>query len=148
MRASAVENLKLQGDRRFWRINLEIHNGRLLEMALRFDNPKFIVSRLKEIESRDDWQFWEDAPLMNLFERHAQTARAPMDPVDRVRWAALVCIAAAKIEGFAYGNVVTEPDYLPEDSPEFTEYEQIYGPAFLNNIREMRNQLRSNQNRL
>ena len=129
----------------FSQISPDLSNGDLLIKTVDGEGASsFIVQRLENVESEDD-SFWNDNTLLKWFEDQADLGSftIPKDPVEKLRWQALVCIAASKKEGFSYGNVVFPPDYLPEESEEFWDYIKNYGQYVLENIVDLRKHLRS-----
>jgi hypothetical protein len=131
-------------DRYFPQISAGTTNGNLLIKTIEEkEASSFIVQRLEDIESSGDI-FWNDKVLFKWFEdkKDSSVFIIPKDPVEKIRWQALVCIAASITEGFSYGNVVIPPDCLPEESEEFWDYEKQYGTAVLENIIDLRKQLR------
>jgi len=133
-----------EADAHFSRIDPKVSNGQLLLQAV--NAPKvssFIVERLEDIE-RTGELFGNDKALASWFDRQIQSGAivAPEDPVDKHRWLALLCIAASKKEDFSYGNVVLAPDYLPEDSEAFQEYESVYGAGVMDDILAKRQSLK------
>ena len=128
----------------FTRISSDISNGELLLNTVKGDASMFIVKRLGEIEQTDK-NYWDDQELSKWFDDHVNSGDLifPKDPIDKLRWKALVCIVASRKEGFSYGNVIFPPDYIPEDSEDFMYYERYYRWAVLERIIKLRENLRS-----
>ena len=131
-------------DRYFPQISAGITNGDLLIKTIgEKEASSFIVKRLEDIESKDIF-FWNDDMLFKWFEDKVDSNvfTLPKDPVEKIRWQALVCMAASITEGFSYGNVLIPPDILPEESKEFWIWEKHYGTSVLEDIIDLRKQLR------
>lgn len=140
-----TEKLKDSADKYFVQISEDLSNAELLAKTLQLEGLSvFVVSRLEMVE-RDDTVFWEDEVLLSgvraMIEKGQLTM--PKDLVDEQRWLALLCIASSVKEGFSYGNVVIVPDYLPDDSEEFREYEALYGYDVMEGILARREVIRS-----
>ena len=136
--------LMSQADKYFPRIDPGTSNGQLLMRAINLQGASsLIVHRLEEIE-RTGELFNSDQELNTWLDTQIQSKviHAPMDPVDKYRWLALMCIAASIKEDFSYGNVIIVPDYLPENSAEFREYERMYGAEVIDDILSKRESLR------
>jgi hypothetical protein len=132
-------------DRYFPQISADITNGNLLIKTIEEKGASsFMIQRLEDIESKGNF-FWNDDILFKWFEDKVDSNvfTLPKDPVEKIRWQALVCIAASITEGFSYGNVLIPPDCLPEESKVFWDYEKQYGTAVLEDIIDFRKQLRS-----
>jgi hypothetical protein len=124
-------------DKYFTRISPDLSNGELLMKIIDEEGAsEYIVQRLTYVEHQNSL-FWNDRELSLWF----NSKIAPKGPVDKLRWQALVCITASKKERFSCGNVVIVPDFLPEDSEEFLEYESTYGRGVIGDILEKRNSL-------
>ena len=85
---------------------------------------KSVVLALKRIETEDLGHcWWEDGELMKIFGDlyKAGVIFLPSDPVDRLRWIALLCIEICVVEEFSWGNVLVPMDYLPYDKFELFE---------------------------
>ena len=63
----------------------------------------------------------------------------PRDPVERLRWIALLCVAMSNIEGFPCGNLVLPVGFLPEDMMEI--YEEVYSPDVIEEVEKIRKQM-------
>lgn len=103
-----------------------------------------VVGRLMEIENAaDGHDWWRDEPLMLIFEGLSRNGIIvlPHDPIERIRWIALLSIFVAKREGFSYGNVLIPPDYLPDE--EIEEWSDRYGWGVIERIQNLRSNLRS-----
>ncbi len=136
--------LMAEADTHFSNIDPKVSNGQLLMQAVNAPGvSSSLVERLESIE-RSGELFGNDRALANWFDSQIESGAivAPKDPVDKHRWLALMCIAASKKEDFSYGNVVLAPDYLPEDSKEFLEYESIYGANVIDDIIAKRQSLK------
>lgn len=107
------------------------------------DFPVLIVKHLERIEnSSDGHDWWLDKELMKIFDDLYKCAivSLPCEPVERIRWIALICIACSENAGFSYGNVLVPPDYLPDE--EIEGYASLYGWDVIERIQELRKQLR------
>lgn len=119
-----------------WKDNEAVLNDTLAIEELR----KTLVARMEKIEDSFYGRWWSDRELVSLFHRLdlAGVIFLPKEVTDRMRWIALVCALAAEIEKFAFGNVIVEPDYLPDEFLE--EFEKIYGLSVIDEVREFRKQ--------
>lgn len=121
--------------------NIEVFNEALEIEKLREE----VVARLINLEKEDLGRFWwEDKALMNLFETVYKSGciLLPKDPVERLRWIALLCIEMSKKEDFSYGNIIIPPDYLPDEMVEI--YEQVYGSDVIEEVIDIRSRLLKN----
>jgi hypothetical protein len=106
------------------KINSEVFNETCDIECLRAE----VVARLTEIEKDDSGQYWwQDKQLRSIFESVYKSGciLLPRDAVERLRWIAILCLQMSKIEGFACGNVIIPPDFLPDDMMEM--WVDVYG---------------------
>ena len=121
------------------RTNLEVFNEAMSIHQLGDE----VVERLIWIEENDPgYYWWEDKQLMQLFEDLYVSGciLLPRDPVDRLRWSALLCVEFSKIYEFTCGNVVLPPDYLPDE--QISTWEEYYGSDVIETIISVRKELR------
>lgn len=122
----------------------EKENSEIFNEALQITEfREAVVKNLTRFEAEDVGHFWwQDKGLMSLFEElyKGGCITLPKNPVDRLRWVALLCIEISKLEGFSWGNVVIPPDYLPEEMVEM--YERVYGSDVIEEVILIREQLR------
>lgn len=140
--------LRSEADKHFRRLSGSVSNGDLLMEILELEDgngSEFVVHRLIVAERQTNL-FWEDRELSAWLDEIAKRKAISLkDPVDRQRWLALICIAAAKKEEFPHNNVVIAPDYLPTESREFRQYEDVYGSGLLGDIQEQRESIKRNR---
>ncbi len=102
-----------------------------------------VIKNLTRFEAEDFGHFWwQDKELMGLFEELYKSGciTLPKNPVDRLRWIALLCVEISKTEGFSWGNVIIPPDYLPDEMVEI--YERVYGSDVIEEVIKIREQLK------
>lgn len=118
-------------------------NSEILAETLDIDRLREdVVKRLTKIVELDEGQFWwQDNELMEIFKAVYKSGCVllPLDPVERLKWIALLCVAMSNIEGFACGNLVLPIDFLPEDM--FEVYEDVYGVDVIEEVEKIRKQL-------
>lgn len=103
---------------------------------------KKVVACLERIEKEDAGEpWWKDAELMSIFEAVYTSGciLLPQNPVQRLRWLALLCVEISKVEGFSCGNMIIAPDYVPDK--ELDLYEDIYGISVIEDIKDIRRKL-------
>lgn len=101
-----------------------------------------VVLCLSRIESEDLGHFWwQDKELMKIFDDlyTAGVLPLPKDPVDRLRWIALVCVECSKEEGFACGDVIIPLDFLPPEM--FFVFEDGYSQDIVEEVLALRKKL-------
>lgn len=101
-----------------------------------------VVLCLSRIEKDDLGRFWwEDKELMKIFRDlySAGVLPLPKDPVDRLRWIALVCVECCSEEGFAWGNIIIPLDFLPIE--EFELFEDGYSQDMVEEVLALRKKL-------
>ncbi len=137
-------------DRRFYlfvnssfaRLSKDKTNARLIsDLVKKVYLRKSIVACLARIEAEDtvvNW--WQDKELLSVFKNMHQAGVLPLpsDPVERVRWVALICVRACELDKFKYGNLITPLDYLPDDL-----IDDSYGVSTLIDIQNLREDLKN-----
>ena len=101
-----------------------------------------VVLALKKIETEDlGHRWWEDSELMKIFGDlyKAGVIPLPVNPVDRLRWIALLCIEICVVEEFSWGNVLVPMDYIPYEK--FELYEGRYSMSVFIEILKIRERL-------
>lgn len=137
------ENLCVILNSLFSKISPKVANAEFFRETLNL--PGFcghVVFVLEEIENSKNPLWWEEKSLLMFFDElyKAGIVTLPHDPVERIRWIALLCIAAAKAKDYSYGNVLITPDYLPDDMVEM--YERVYGSDVIEEVILIREELR------
>ncbi len=101
-----------------------------------------VVLILREFEATDTEAFWwKNRNLMKIFKDlyEAAVITLPSDPVDRLRWIALLCVECSISQDFDCGNLIIPPDYASNEDLE--RYEELYGSAIIADIKTIRNEL-------
>ncbi len=101
-----------------------------------------VIERLRWLEENDPGIFWwEDKPLMSLFDclYISGCIILPKNPTERLRWIALLCIEFSKIYEYSCGNVVIPPDFLPDELLE--TWEEVYGIDVIETVIKIRKAL-------
>lgn len=128
----------------FEQVLAEKENSELLNEALQIAQLREeVIKNLTRFVAEDEGHFWwQDKELMGIFEElyKGGCITLPKNPVDRLRWTALLCIEISKMEGFSWGNVIIRPDYLPDEMVEI--YERVYGTDVIEEVFKIREQLR------
>ena len=118
-------------------------NSEVLAEALDIERLREeVVGRLSQIEKEDRGHFWwQDNELMDIFKTVYQSGciQLPTDPVEKLRWIALLCVAMSNIEGFSCGNLILQVDFLPDDMLEL--YENAYSVDIFEEVAKLRKQL-------
>jgi len=127
----------------FPRILADKKNSAVLQEAVEIDGLREeVVACLERIEKEDAGEpWWKGTQLMSIFEAVFQSGciLLPRDPVQRLRWIALLCVEISKREGFSCGNIIIAPDYVPDK--ELGLYEDIYGISVIEDIKDIRRKL-------
>lgn len=101
----------------FERLSTEVSNARLLsDQVKKIYLRKSVIVCLQRIGREGlgiNW--WQDTKLMSIFQRmyEAGVLPLPVDPVERIRWIALICARACEFDGLNCDELVNELDYLP-----------------------------------
>ncbi len=121
-----------------------VNNSEALRAAVELTELRTkVVEILKRIEKTDtDAFWWEDKELMALFMTVYKSGliRLPTNPVERLRWIALVCVECSKAEGWQdHDKIIIPPDYLPDDLNGM--YMKVYEPWVIDEVINLRNDL-------
>jgi len=118
-------------------------NAEILAEALEVEKLREeVVDRLSQIEAQDQGHFWwQDHKLMDIFRTVYESGciLLPIDPVERLRWIALLCVDMSSIEGFSCGNLVLPVDFLPDDM--MVLFEEVYSVGVMEEVEKIRKQL-------
>lgn len=101
-----------------------------------------VLTRLTFIENNDDGSFWwQDKDLIGIFNTLYTSGiiLLPRDPVDRLRWIALLCVEISNYEEFDCGNIILPVDFLPAEI--FELYEEVYPENIVEGVKKIRKQL-------
>lgn len=126
----------------FQRVLVEKENHQIFNETLEIVRLReYVIEMLTRIEETDSGFWWTDNDLMEMFDSLYTSGCIilPRDPVERLRWIALLCIEISEIEGFDCGNIVLPPDFLPEAM--FGIYEDVYGVGVIEEIKKIRERL-------
>ncbi len=103
-----------------------------------------VVSCLRRINTRSkESNWWQDSDLMTTFKNMylAGVLPLPNDPVERIRWIALLCMRVCEVDKFDCGSLLLPLDYLPDDQlddlPDSKPHESIRAA-----VEKLRNELR------
>jgi len=114
-------------------------NSEILAETLVIDKLREeVVRRLTQIEKLDLGFWWQDKDLMEMFNSVFKSGCIilPKDPVERLRWIALLCVEMSNTEGFDCGNIVIPLDFLPLEM--MVLFEDLYGVDVLESVIEIR----------
>ncbi len=132
---------RLSANVMFRRVSGRKSNSQIIDqMSKRVFLVEAVVSCLKRIESRDEGiNWWQDSELMNVFGSmyKAGVLPLPVDPVERIRWIALLCIKTCEFDKFSYGNLLIPLDYLPDNL-----LDDSYGISVLTSVKSLRKELK------
>lgn len=104
---------------------------------------ELVVARLSSFEATDiDTFWWNDKELMSFIKElfKAGVIFLPNDPVERLRWIALLCIECSKIEEFDCGNILLPIDFV--STFDLEKYVDLYGVAVIGDVIQIRELLK------
>lgn len=103
----------------FDRVSSSKTNARVMDqMSKRVVVRAMVISCLRRINERKvEINWWQDTDLMDVFKHmyKADVLPLPIDPVERIRWIAFLCIRICEVDDFNYGSLLLPLDYLPDD---------------------------------
>ena len=97
------------------------------------------LRRIGPLTNKNFW--WRDNQLVKLFNDLYKSGIVPFppDPVDRIRWIALLCLEFANEKDFKWENIILPMDFLPDDM--FGGLEKVYDVSIFIRIFRMRKRL-------
>ena len=129
--------LKDLADEEFTPLSAETTNHDVLAKTLAVqDLADFIVNRLEQIES--EGADMVDSPLYHeLTDRIAKECAGlnipiPQEVKDKIRWLNMVSVGAAKLNGFAYGNLIIPTIDIKRLTPE--RIKELYNNTKTNHL--------------
>lgn len=118
-------------------------NSDILQEAVDIEKfRKEIVTKLALFEQADNGNFWwQNKELMGLVDSLYKSGciLLPRGSIERLRWTAILLVAACNQEGFSCGNVIIPPDFLPDQMIDV--FEDQYGFGVIENIRKIRKEV-------
>jgi hypothetical protein len=104
---------------------------------------ELVVARLSSFEATDiDTFWWNDKELMSFIKElfMAGIVFLPNDPVERLRWIALLCIECSKMEEFDCGSILLPIDFV--STYDLEKYVDLYGVAVIGDVIQIRELLK------
>lgn len=102
---------------KFERLSTSFTNAEILrDLVKRVYLRESVFTRLLSIEeSGKNIKWWEDEELMNIFKNmyFAGVLLLPYNPVERLRWIALICSSVCEWKKHKNVNLLTDTDLLP-----------------------------------
>lgn len=131
-------------DSLFPRISIDKKNNELSEEAIEMVYLReSVVTYLREIEEGNGNCFWwQNKKLMNVFDDlyTAGVLALPKDPVDRLRWIALLCVDCCNWQEFDCSNLVTPLDFMTGGM--FELFREEFSEEHVKTILDFRDKLR------
>jgi len=127
----------------FSRINPDKENSDIFTETVEiYKLREEIIARLTLLEENDFGLFWwQDLKIMEIFKMLFESGiiLLPRNPVERLRWIALLCIEMSNYQEFDCGNVVLPLDFLPDEMLEI--FEDCYTLGIVTDVKDIRKRL-------
>lgn len=129
----------------FEQITRDKDNNEVFDETLEMmdDVGEKVVERLDWILENDPkLEWWNDKELMNQFVILYKSCLIclPKNPVERLRWIALLCLEISNNEGFDCSKVITPFDLLPKGLS--TIYKDVDNKSKFKSVIDIRNRLK------